>query len=290
MLSYVKVILRGLSQVMLQNNALTGLLFVSGIFLNGWPMGLGAIIGTMASTYTAKIMSYSQPEIDGGIYGFNGALIGIAGCFFFQINLIVIVAIICGAVLSSMLMHEFKTKFPPYTLPFILVTWIMICVLHYLHIEPQISAGLPKGNLVHIWHAVDLGFSQVMFQENLLAGIFFFVAILVSSPLAAVYAFYGSLLGSLLETLIASTIPLINIGLFGYNAVLCGIALGGKTRHSFVLATLAILLSTVINFSFGKLGLVSLTFPFVVATWAALIAFGIFKKIRTKLSVEKSKF
>jgi urea transporter len=177
-------------------------------------------------------------------------------------------------------MHELKKKIPPYTLPFILVTWIMIGLFHYLHLEPLIAHSLPKGNLVHIWRAVDLGFSQVMFQENLLVGIFFFTAILVSSPLAAAYAFYGSLLGSLLEILIPSTISMINVGLFGYNAVLCGIALGGKTRRSFVMATIAILLSDAINFSFDKLGLVSLTFPFVVATWIVVLLFFLSKKIR----------
>ncbi|MDP2944337.1 MAG: urea transporter, partial [bacterium] len=36
MVSYFKIILRGVGQVMLQNNALTGLLFLVGIFYNSW--------------------------------------------------------------------------------------------------------------------------------------------------------------------------------------------------------------------------------------------------------------
>ncbi|MFA6098718.1 MAG: urea transporter, partial [Patescibacteria group bacterium] len=42
---FIKILLRGVSQVMLQNNAFTGALFLFGIFYNSWIMGLGAILG-----------------------------------------------------------------------------------------------------------------------------------------------------------------------------------------------------------------------------------------------------
>ncbi|MFA5995561.1 MAG: urea transporter [Patescibacteria group bacterium] len=64
---------------------------------------------------------------------------------------------------------------------------------------------------------------------------------------------------------------MINIGLFGYNAVLCGIALGTKKWSGFILATFAILLSVLLNYGLGKVGIITLTAPFVIATWAALL-------------------
>lgn len=48
-------LLRGVGQVMLQNNALTGLLFLIGIFYNSWIMGLGAMLGVLVSTLVAEI-------------------------------------------------------------------------------------------------------------------------------------------------------------------------------------------------------------------------------------------
>jgi urea transporter len=64
---------------------------------------------------------------------------------------------------------------------------------------------------------------------------------------------------------------MINIGLFGYNAVLCGIALGTKKWNGFMLATFAILLSVLLNHGLDKIGIITLTAPFVIATWVALL-------------------
>ena len=82
MRDYIKTILRGVGQVMLQNNALTGLLFLAGIFYNSWLMGLGAIAGNFISTISAKFLKYSEEDIKNGLYGFNGTLVGIAIWFF----------------------------------------------------------------------------------------------------------------------------------------------------------------------------------------------------------------
>ncbi len=115
------------------------------------------------------------------------------------------------------------------------------------------------------------GVGQVMFQNNALTGILFLLAILVNSRMAAIYALYGSLLGSLFALLLALPLTAINIGLFGYNAVLCGIALGSKKWCGFLFATFAIILSVLLNYGLDKVGIITLTAPFVIATWTALL-------------------
>lgn len=70
----VRVIARGIGQVMLQNNALSGALMLAGIFFSSWQMGLLAIGGTVCSTLAAYLMGYSRADIRDGLYGFNGAL------------------------------------------------------------------------------------------------------------------------------------------------------------------------------------------------------------------------
>ena len=69
---------RGIGQVMFQNNALSGLLMLIGIFLNSWQMGLLAVSGNIISTLTARISGYDCDDIKNGLYGFNGTLVGIA--------------------------------------------------------------------------------------------------------------------------------------------------------------------------------------------------------------------
>src|SRR5690554_916254 len=129
MRNYALVILRGVGQVMFQDNALSGLLLLTGIFYNSWLLGLAVILGTMISTATAQVLKYSQDEIDTGIYGFNGALVGVAIWFFFGFSNITTVVLIVGAALSTILMHGMKKILPPFTAPFVLITWLLILVL-----------------------------------------------------------------------------------------------------------------------------------------------------------------
>ena len=62
-IDFLKILLRGISQVMLQNNAFSGLLFLAGIFYSSWLMGLGALIGVFTSTITAFILGYIVTDI-----------------------------------------------------------------------------------------------------------------------------------------------------------------------------------------------------------------------------------
>ena len=69
---------RGIGQVMFQNNALSGLLMLIGIFLGSWQMGILAVCGNIVSTLTAYFSGYERNDIREGLYGFNGTLVGIA--------------------------------------------------------------------------------------------------------------------------------------------------------------------------------------------------------------------
>src|SRR5690606_13438944 len=103
MVKYTKIILRGIGQVMFQNNVLSGLLILAGVFYNSWILGIAAILGTVISTAIAQILKYPKEEIVNGIYGFNGALVGVALWFFFGAGVITFIAISLGSILSSVL-------------------------------------------------------------------------------------------------------------------------------------------------------------------------------------------
>lgn len=270
MQNYIKIPLRGVGQVMLQNNAATGLLFLAGIFNNSWIMGLGAIIGTVIGTITAKLLHYSEEDINDGMYGFNGALVGIAIWFYFGLTLSSSLALIIGTVLSTMIMHTMNARIPAFTAPFVISTWLVMLGIKIVATIPFASSSLPQNDSLDLFSAISMGIAQVMFQGNVLTGILFLLAILVSSRMAAVYALYGSLLGALLAMLLGLPLNMINVGLFGYNAVLCGLALGTKKWDGFAIATGAILLSVLLNYGLGKIGIITLTAPFVIITWVAL--------------------
>lgn len=264
-------ILRGVGQVMFQNNWVSGLLFLIGIFYNSWLFVLAAIAGTIISTVSAQMLKYSKEDIKNGLYGFNGALTGIAVMIFFEPNLLSIAALILGSVLSTVVMNFLKKISPPFTAPFVLVSWILIYSLVFIFKVPLETA--PASVVDHSFQLLEASsksFGQVMFQDNAVTGFLFLVAILINSKMAALYAVYAAVLGSLFGWLFSASFFSINEGLMGYNAILCAIALSGTRTKDMIWITFAIILSTALNIGLGKTGIITLTAPFVLTTWIVL--------------------
>lgn len=271
-MNYVKTLLRGVGQVMLQNNTITGLLFLVGIFWNSTLMGVGAVLGLLSSTLAAVLFKYKQDDINNGLYGFNGVLVGIALLFYFEPSRLIFVSIVFGAILSTFVMNfMMKKSWSPYTFPFVLSTWIFIALIKFFHFAYlSMAEGAINGSSVDWLQATSLGFGQVMFQGSIITGIIFLIAILINSRINATYAVLGSVVGILFALSFSLPLSLINLGIFGYNGVLCGIALGEKTKKSFAWAILGIILSSVILVLFSWLNFTALTAPFVFSTWLTL--------------------
>lgn len=53
---FVSALLKGVGQIMLQNNAWTGLLFLVGIFYDDNTMGVAAIVAAATGTMTARLL------------------------------------------------------------------------------------------------------------------------------------------------------------------------------------------------------------------------------------------
>lgn len=269
-MKFLQIILRGVGQVMFQNNIYSGILFLVGILYNSWILGLAAILGTMISTGTALILKYPKEDIQDGLYGFNGTLTGIAVLCFFEVSLITTLALVVASVLSTPLMNFLKKIISPLTAPFVLATWFAIYSLIFLFNISLVSSTLSPVNTIDILTASSNSFGQVMFQQNSITGLFFLLAIVVNNKLMAIYALYAAVLGSLAGWLFTTPISTINAGLMGYNAILCAIALTGKRGMDFLWITLAIILSTLVNIGLAKTGLITLTAPFVLVTLGIL--------------------
>ena len=72
----IRVVLRGVGQVFFCGNAVTGLIFLIALYIGGLTAGLAATVGVVTSTVTAYLLGFSEDDIDAGLYGFNGTLVG----------------------------------------------------------------------------------------------------------------------------------------------------------------------------------------------------------------------
>ncbi|MBB2145713.1 urea transporter [Pedobacter sp. LMG 31464] len=276
--------LKGVAQIMLQENAWTGLLFLVGIFCGSLTMGLAAIFSVLVGTFTAKFFKYDEGEINSGLYGFSATLVGVALVVFFEPTIMIWLTIFIGSMLATSIQHFFIVKkIPGFTFPFILVTWGFLAVFHYfpalVTLQPQTVDVAGNSDLILFPHAIG----QVIFQGSVWAGIAFFIGVLIHKPIAAVYTLIATLISAGIAYQFGEPLHDIYLGLLSYNAVLCAITFAGTKRVDFILALLSIVLSVLIMIMMRKLNLPALTFPFVAATWFSLIAKHIFQAKRQEI-------
>lgn len=272
MVSLSKRILHGLSQIMLQENVVTGLLFLIGIFIGSIPMGLAALLATTCGTVTAMLMRYGRSEIDQGLYGFSASLVGVAIMLFFKPALISWLMVIIGSALAAVAQHFFiKRNIPVFTLPFVLVTWWLVWVGTTYFAELSVVPSAVETSAVdHLFFAVR-GFGQVIFQSNVFSSLLFFVAVFVSSPTAALYGLTAALFSSLLATVFMLPTAAIGMGLWGYNAVLCAIVFAGPQVKDGIWVLLAVAVAFFIQLAMSPYGLAPLTFPFVAGSCLTIL-------------------
>jgi urea transporter len=266
-----KVIFRGIGQVFFQENALTGALFALGLAVNSPWAAVGAIVGSAVGAGTARGLRFDHSEIAAGLYGFNSALVGIATFFFFGVTPASFVLMLVGTAVAApvtWLMRRY-IPFPTYTTPFIVVTW----VLYFL--GPVLGASLvsPGGGpfSASFIEAVAHGIGQVMFQASVWTALLFLIGIALNDREHAAWVVVASLVGMLVGVYHHdSSEEVAALGLYGYNATLAAIALF-LNRRSLIAPMLGILISVPLTENFPRLGLPTLTAPFVLATWLVLI-------------------
>lgn len=308
LVGFLDTLLRGCGQVMFQNNPLTGLLFLVGIFVNSALLGLAGVIGLLVSTLTAMLLRGDRALIRAGLFGYNGILTGIGLAFFLRWNATLVVYIVLASILSSVVMMALvnlmsSRDMPALTAPFVLSTWLFLfAVFMFSYLQPSeliqpallnptaavqsalrplpvslAGAGLTVPNLLETFFR---GIGEVFFQDNLVTGIIFLLAILVNSRISALFAVLGSIIGGLTALfLFGGNGFWVYHGLYGFNAVLCSIAVGGifyvLTWESALYALLCALISTVamasISAFLAPLGMPALTAPFVLSAWLFIL-------------------
>lgn len=285
-LPFIDHVLKGIGQIMLQENRWTGLLFLLGIFMGSWQCGVAVLLSTAAGTFTAMKLKYNQSEINAGLYGFSAALVGVALSFLFETTLLIWILIVLGGALAAVFQHFFiQKKIPVFTFPFIIITWILVFALHHFtHIPP--SAMLSSEVVPTEYDdflACTNGFGEVIFQGGVLSGMIFFLAVFISSPIATLYGLAASILGAGLSQLNGEPIKEIHMGLFGFNAVLSAIVFSGVKKTDGLWVLIAVLITIAIddllidNHCLDIVGGV-FTFPFVAGTWITLLIQKVFTK------------
>lgn len=292
---FPRTVSRGIGQVMFQDSPWTGLLFLAGIFWGAYEEGIGivawgALIGVVVSTLAGYLVPLKDQNGAQGLWGFNGILVGCAFPTFLGNTVWMWLALCLCAALSTWVRSALDNIMKQWhvsslTFPFVITTWLfLLASRQFAGIPPEHMAtpeiaynihstiDLGFGNLIIYWLK---GISQVFLIDSWVTGIFFLAGLAVNSIRAAVWAAIASAIALLIALINQGPGTDIANGLYGFSAVLTGIALGAtfcnnslKSKIWTVIGIIAtVFIQAGMNTFFTPMGLPTLTGPFCIATW-----------------------
>lgn len=289
---HIRTVLRGIGQVFFCCNAITGLIFLIGLLMGGVESGILALLGAAVSTAAAYIFGFSQDDIDAGLYGFNGTLVGPCLYLFVEHSPMLYIYVVLGAILTSIVLAALIRILTPYkvpasTAPFIFVCWMFMIATHnYPDGVLKLTNLGPLPEATGAFHlGVLKGVSEVMFVDNMIVGILWLVGIAIVSLRGAGMAVMGALIGVVIATAFGVAKDPIEFGLYAFNPILTAMAVGWvflkNNAHSVIWAVLGAIITVIAQAALAKwlnpMGVATLTFPFVMTMWMFLFAAGMSK-------------
>lgn len=240
--------LKGTSQVFFMENPITGVLFfvamayasyVSGV----WATTIGAAIGVVVATLTARLLDCDEKSVASGLFGFNGVLVGAALPTFIAASPQLWVYVVVGAAASTVITAAFsatltaKWGIPGSTGPFVLTGWLMVAGaysfggLHVTGDTPKLASDYVQG-LVAIPAPLELvqiffrNIGQVYLLGSEISGAIILVGIFIASVPAGIAAAIGSLIAMIVSIGMGADPAIVSQGLYGFSPVLTAMAVG----------------------------------------------------------------
>ncbi|MFD7496932.1 urea transporter [Streptomyces sp. NPDC059832] len=280
--------LRGIAQVALTSSPWAGLLFTVALFVGGWRIGVYGLLGAASSAGAAVLLGADRQGVGKGLEGYCGCLTGIAlvvrlGASWQTAVLAVLGAAVCSVLSAAAGRLLTPLGLPVLTAPYCLVVSALTIALPKAPVTAGAAARVPGFTdltAAEAGRALCNNIGQIFFLDKWYAGLILLAGLLVASRIAALAAVGASAVALL--TACATGLPADRIteGLYGYNAVLCAIALAATfltlTPWTAGYAALAVVASVPFAAAWEafaqSFGTTPFTWPFTVTTWLFLAA------------------
>jgi urea transporter len=298
---FVDVTLRGIGQVMFQDNPLSGLLFFIAIGWGSYAAGVpqvavGGFVAVVASTVAAYWLRVDEGSLRAGLYGFNAYLVGLALATFMVPSTMMWVYVVLGGAVSVVVMLAVSSVFktwstPALTAPFVLTAWLLLLATNAFYgldggalppvgmIEPIAAAAADPLRFGDFVSGVFTSITQVFLKGHGPAALLLLAGLAVNSVASAIFAVLGAVVAVVVAHLLGAESELVTAGLLGFNPVLTAIALGAVFYKPGVRVVVYALVATVLSVivqgtMMGFLtpfGIPTLTAAFVLVTWLFLL-------------------
>lgn len=271
--------LTSVAQVCLQDSPVTGAFFLLAIALYSPVYAVLALAGAVvANTYAqSKVASgtLKEADIQNGLYGFNGTLIGISVAAFLPVNglSLLFMGLACVFSVQLVIWVAQRSQVSLFTMPFIVVAMFVYGLGQSLNVSSALVN--PMFNQSYALPLFE-GIGQIFLLPNAISG----VCILLGFLVASVRGFFITLWSVGLAYFLAQEVGMndqaINSGLFGFCAILTAHALclpsttPNQNQSHFL--PYKIVLGVVLSVLFTQLFILAhlsfFTLPFVLSVWA----------------------
>ena len=300
-LRFVDIILRGIGQVMFQNNPLSGALFLAAVGWGSYAAGvpqvaIAGLVAVVVATLTAQWLHADEASLTSGLYGYNAFLVGLALATFLAPGALIWAYVVLGAAVSVVAMLGIANAVGPWgvsplTFPFVLTTWLLLLATYgfsgltgtALRSGRVVSAFQPYEasplNIVDLAQGVLHSISQVFLKGSGVAALLLLVGLAVNSRVAAAFAFGGAILAIATAHVLGAESALITGGLLGFSPVLTAIALGTVfyqpswrvAAYTALGTVFTVIAQSALNVALTPFAIPALTAPFVLVSWLFLL-------------------
>lgn len=294
--------LRGIGQVCFMCNAMTGLLFLIAIgyfAFTSHDLALipGVIIAVMVANLTAIGLQYDRELINQGLFGFNGALVGLTLPTFLMVTPAMWFCLVLAAILTTVITQavtNLLTKsygVPASTGPFVLTAWLFMSAaysLGHLHIDslshPTFALDYDGGfsefpDLMLFLVIIFKNIAQIFLLNSAVSGVIITLGIFIASVPAGIAALLGSIISIYVAFYLGADPDFVKAGLYGFSPVLTAMALGViflKPSWSVAIyAAIAVAVTVIIQASLDELllsdGVPSFTAAYVLTLYLFML-------------------
>jgi urea transporter len=292
---FARAIVTSYAQIVFSRSAWVGALVMVGLLLEPRALAL-SLVGSVVAAASAWLLGFDRERIGDGIYGYAAVLVGLGVAASFvgwELPLRIVVfaalaAMIVTAAAEATLGGVFAL--PVLTVPFVAVHYLVLAAAPLARLPVATSSYVPPDWVTFVpAPAAELlrSLGALFFLPRVEVGLVIFLALLVYSRIAAVFASVSFAFVLLLDTYLLS-LPAFAVSLpaygalsvLGFNAMLSSIALGAvwfvPSRSSLVFAMFATVVSALVTVGsmpvLARLGIPALALPFNATVLVLLAA------------------
>ena len=305
----IRLFLKGLpnsySQVFFSDNWIFALILLLITFFDIYA-GLMGILSVVTTNLTGFLLGFDRRTISRGLFGFNSLLVGLGLGVYFQPDILLVIIVILGAILTLLISVSMQGVIGKYALPFLSIPFLLSVWIMMLATKEFTALGISErgiytfndlytigGNFlvgIYEWwyelaippslrvYLISLG--AILFQYNVLSGIILAIGLFYYSRISFTLSILGFYTAYVFYDLIGANITELSYSYIGFNYILTSIALGGffivPSKRSYLWVVILIPMVALVTISlsgiFSVLGLPIYSLPFNIVVLLFLYA------------------